>query len=388
MQRPFKYETMRIFSSLEKYRIIPESLPVGERVASIDALRGFDMFWIMGGEIIFKSLDPIFHSPATQFLSTQLEHVEWLGFRFYDIIMPLFVMLAGISMPFSISRRLGKNHSKSALWPHIIKRFILLWIIGMAVQGNLLTYDLAQFKFYSNTLQSIAIGYLIASVFILYINVRGQVLATIGLMLTYWIAMAVIPVPGIGAGSYTPHENLALFIDKAVLGKFQDGTTYSWILSSLNFGATVMLGVFAGYILKSGVTGKHKVVLLLGFGVGFLLLGKLWHPFHPIIKHIWTGSFVLFSGGIIYLLMAVFYLVIDVWKFQKGSKFFIIIGTNSIIAYTGWHLFNFGYVAAIFTNGLKDRTGDWFALIHSTLAFLIAFLILRHMYRYKIFIKV
>jgi predicted acyltransferase len=96
-------------------------------------------------------------------LCHQLEHVEWLGFRFYDIIMPLFVMLAGISMPFSISRRLGKNNSKSALWPHIIKRFILLWIIGMAVQGNLLTYDLAQFKFYSNTLQSIAIGYLIAS---------------------------------------------------------------------------------------------------------------------------------------------------------------------------------------------------------------------------------
>src|SRR4030043_2022813 len=169
------------------------------------------MFWIMGGEVIFKSLDQIFHSPATQFISTQLEHVEWLGFRFYDIIMPLFVLLAGISMPFAISRRLGKNNSKSALWPHIIKRFILLWIIGMAVQGNLLTYDPAQFKFYSNTLQSIAMGYLIASVFILYINVRRQVLATIGLMLTYWIAMAVIPVPGVGAGLYTPHEQLALF---------------------------------------------------------------------------------------------------------------------------------------------------------------------------------
>jgi predicted acyltransferase len=379
---------MGIFINLEKYRIIPEPSSIGARVASIDALRGFDMFWIMGGGIIFNSLDPIFHSPVTQFISTQLDHVEWLGFRFYDIIMPLFVMLAGISMPFAMSRRLGKNNSKSALWPHIFKRFILLWIIGMAVQGNLLTYDLEQFKFYSNTLQSIAIGYLIASVFILYINVRGQILATIGLLFTYWIAMAVIPVPGAGAGLYTPHENLALFIDKAILGKFQDGTTYSWILSSLNFGATVMLGVFAGYILKSGAAGKRKVLLLLGMGIGFILLGRLWHPVHPIIKHIWTGSFVLFSGGISYLLMAVFYLVIDVWKFQKWSKMFIIIGTNSIIAYTGWHLFNFGYVADIFTNGLKALTGNWYELIQSTLAFFVAFMILRHMYRYKIFIKV
>jgi predicted acyltransferase len=379
---------MGISINLEKYRIIPESSPVGARVASIDALRGFDMFWIMGGEVIFKSLDQIFHSPATQFISTQLEHVEWFGFRFYDIIMPLFVMLAGISMPFAISRRLGINNSKSALWPKIFKRFILLWIIGMAVQGNLLTYDLALLKFYSNTLQSIAMGYLIASVFILYINVRGQVLATIGLMLAYWIAMAVIPIPGVGAGLYTPHENLALFIDKAILGKFQDGTTYSWILSSLNFGATVMLGVFAGYILKSEVTGKRKVLLLLGFGIGFLILGRLWHPVHPIIKHLWTGSFVLFSGGISYILLSVFYLLIDVWKIQKWSKMFVIIGTNSIIAYAGWHLFYFGYVANVFTNGLKDMTGNWYALIHSTLAFFIAFMILRHFYRYKIFIKV
>src|SRR4030042_1840644 len=147
---------MGIFINLEKHRIIPESSSAGARVTSIDALRGFDMFWIMGGEIIFKSLDHIFHSPATQFISTQLEHVEWLGFRFYDIIMPLFVMLAGISMPFSISRRLGKTSSKSALWPHIIKRFILLWIIGMAVQGNLLPYDPAQFNFYTNNLNPLA----------------------------------------------------------------------------------------------------------------------------------------------------------------------------------------------------------------------------------------
>jgi predicted acyltransferase len=379
---------MRIFTYLEKYRIVPETSSVSARVTSIDALRGFDMFWIMGGEVIFKSLDKIFHSPATQFIDTQLDHVEWLGFRFYDIIMPLFVLLAGISMPFSFSKRLGKNPSKAALWPHIIKRFLILWILGMAVQGNLLTYDAEKIKFYSNTLQSIASGYLIASIFILYLNIRQQVLATTGLMLVYWIAMAVIPVPGVGAGVYTPQDNLAIFIDKALLGRFQDGTTYSWILSSLNFGATAMLGVFAGYVLKSETAGKRKVMILLISGIGLIVLAKVWHLVHPIIKHIWTGSFVLLSGGLSYLLMALFYLVIDVWKYQKWAKIFVIIGTNSIIAYTGWHLFNFGYVADVFTDGLKLVTGNWFYLIHATLSFFIAFLILRHMYRYKIFIKV
>ena len=232
---------MSIFTALEQFRIRADATK-GARLLSVDALRGFDMFWIMGGEIIFKSLDNIFHSSTTQFIALQLDHVEWLGFRFYDIIMPLFVWLAGVSMPFSIAARLGKNNSKAALWPHIIRRFLILWILGMIVQGNLLTYDAGMFKFYSNTLQAIAAGYLIASVLVLYVNVRGQIIATLALMLVYWLIMSVVPVPGAGSGMYEPDANAAIYIDKLILGRFQDGTTYTWILSSLNFGATAMLG--------------------------------------------------------------------------------------------------------------------------------------------------
>jgi predicted acyltransferase len=378
---------MRTLESLEKFRIKAET-NAGQRIASVDALRGFDMFWIMGGEVIFKSLDTIFHSPATQFINTQLDHVEWLGFRFYDIIMPLFVWLAGVSIPFSMARRMGKVNSKAELWPHILKRFVILWILGMAVQGNLLSYDLSQIKFYSNTLQSIAAGYLIASILVLYIGVRWQILATIGLMLIYWFIMAVVPIPGTGRGLYTPHENMALFIDKYLLGRFQDGTTYSWILSSLNFGATTMLGVFAGYLLKSGIRGWHKIRNLVILGLGFILLARIWHPVHPIIKHIWTGSFVLFAGGICYLSLALFYMIVDEFKFQKWTKAFIIIGANSIVAYTAWHLFDFGLVADVFTKGLIPYTGNWYDFIRAIAAFLIIFLILRYMYKNKIYVKV
>ncbi len=377
---------MRTLEALEKFRIKGETTK-GSRIVSVDALRGFDMFWIMGGEAIFKSLDNIFHSPATHFINTQLDHVEWLGFRFYDIIMPLFVWLAGVSIPFAFPRRLGQVLSKAALWPHILKRFLILWILGMAVQGNLLTYDFSEFKFYSNTLQSIAAGYLIASVLVLYTGVRWQLVATLGLMLVYWIIM-VIPVPGAVAGLYNPQENMALFIDKYILGKFQDGTTYTWILSSLNFGATTMLGVFAGYLLKSDAGGLQKVWKLAVFGIVLIILARIWHPFHPIIKHIWTGSFVLFAGGICFLALAFFYLVVDVWKYQRPVKAFVIIGANSIVAYTAWHLFDFGQVAEVFTRGMQTQAGDWYGFIRAVGAFLVIFLILRYMYRNKIFVKV
>jgi len=382
-----KYYKMSILNSLEQFRIRPDNVKAG-RLLSVDALRGFDMFWIMGGEVIFKSLDIIFDSRSTGFIVTQLDHVEWLGFRFYDIIMPLFVWLAGVSMPFSFASRLGKNSSKSALWPHIIRRFLILWILGMMVQGNLLTYDPDKIKFYSNTLQAIAAGYLIASVLVLYLSVRGQVLATIGLMMIYWLVMALVPIPGVGSNVYQPVENIALYIDKLLLGKFQDGTTYTWILSSLNFGATAMLGVFAGYVLKADYAKKRKFWLLIIAGAGMIFLGKLWNPAHPIIKHIWTGSFVLFAGGICYLLMAFFFLTVDMTTRKGWAKALIIIGSNAIVAYTAWHLFDFGLVSDVFTVGLEKCTGNWYPFIRAVAAFMVIFLILRYMYVKKIFVKV
>lgn len=373
--------------SLEKFRVVPERTK-RPRLLSVDALRGFDMFWIMGGEAIFKSLDLIFHNHATQLINTQLDHVEWLGFRFYDIIMPLFVWLAGVSMPFSYSSRLGVTGSKKALWPHIFRRFIILWILGMMVQGNLLSYAPATFKFYSNTLQAIAAGYLIASVFVLYLNVRLQVLATAGLMLVYWIVMAVVPVPGIGANVYEPQQNLALYIDKLILGRFQDGTTYTWILSSLNFGASAMLGVFAGYILKSDFKKFKKFFVLALLGIILILLGKFWDPVHPIIKHIWTGSFVLFAGGICFLGMAFFFFAVDMTGWTRWATFFIIIGSNSIVAYTAWHLFDWGLISDVFTGGLQQYIGNWYPLIRSLSAFAVIFFILRFMWKQRIFVKV
>jgi predicted acyltransferase len=359
----------------------------GERVLSVDALRGFDMFWIIGGQKIFRSMDEVFHTPTTQWISEQLDHAEWFGFTFYDVIMPLFLFLVGISMVFSFNKRLHNDPSRKTLWRHILVRVFWLWVLGMAVQGKLLTYDLAQIKLYSNTLQAIAAGYVIAAVIILYLSPVRQLAATIALLAIYWAVFALVPVPGIGAGGFAPDGNIAIHIDRMVLGSFQDGTTYSWLLSSLNFGATTMLGVFTGYLLRSKVAGEEKLLALLLSGVTLAVLGLAWQIWHPLIKHLWTGSFVLFSGGLCVLLLASFYFLIEIRGYRRWCSALIVIGSNAIFAYVASHIFDFRLVARVFVGGLERYVGPWYPFTLALGGFLVLYLILKVMYDRKLFVK-
>ncbi len=378
----------QFFYQLDRFRVDRPGLTVISRVNAVDALRGFDLFWIIGAEAVLKSLDRIFNSPATNFISTQLDHVEWTGFRFYDLIMPLFLFIVGVSLPFSFRKRLEKSPSKSALWPHIIKRVLLLWILGMAVQGNLFDYNLNTLKFYSNTLQAIASGYLISAILILYLKISWQAIGTLILMLIYWAILVLIPVPGVGAGAITPDGNFAIYFDKLIFGSFQDGTTYSWIISSLNFGATTMLGVFSGYLLQSELKVNQKVKWLMIGGIILIVLGSIWHLCLPSVKHIWTSSFVLFSGGICLLSLSLFLWLVDGLNLKKGFLFFTVIGMNAIFAYCASHMFDFGKVADVVVGGLKPYIGDWYWFLRSLGGFGVLYLILWQMYKYKVFIKI
>jgi predicted acyltransferase len=366
----------------------PQARP-RERVRSIDALRGFDMFWIIGGGAIFASLDEVFHSSVTAWIKTQLTHVEWEGFRFEDLIMPLFLFIVGVVMPYSFDKRLATDGRKQVL-VHVIRRTIILFILGMIVQGHLLEYDLSSLHIYSNTLQAIAAGYLISAIFMLYLGLVGQIVATGILLLSFWAFMALIPVPGHGAGVLTPDENLAIYIDRIILGHFIDGTNppYTWILSSMTFPCTVMLGVMAGYLLRSDRNAMVKVLRLVVAGVGCLVVGLVWSPVFPIIKHLWTSSFVLVSGGLCFLLLALFYLVIDVLGFRKWAFGFVVIGMNAIAVYMATHLISFRNIAGVFVQGLEKYTGNWYPLISASAGFALVWLILWWMYRKKTFIKI
>jgi predicted acyltransferase len=361
---------------------------VGKRLESLDALRGFDMFWIMGGYWIFISFHEIFNSPVTQFLQRQLEHAEWEGFRFWDLIMPLFLFIVGAAMPFSFTKRLARGDSRRKLFYHIAIRFVILFILGMIAQGHLLQYDLSKLHLYSNTLQAIAAGYLIGSILLLNFNVKWQIGITGGLLLLFWALMAWIPVPGYGAGRLTPDGNLAMYLDKLILGSFQDGTNYTWMLSSMTFACTVMLGVMGGLVLRSRKSQQKKVLWLFGAGVLSIGLGLLWSIWFPIIKHLWTSSFVLFSGGICFILLGLFYLVIDVWGFRCWAFPFKVIGMNAIFVYMITRLFDFRNIGNIFVGGLAGRLQSWNALVQALAGFLVIWLILYWMYRKKTFVKI
>jgi predicted acyltransferase len=386
-----KPESHRGFVSAVRERLnalSPERSPVSKgRVLSIDALRGFDMFWITGGGLAFLRLADVVHSPVTSAIATQLDHVPWAGFRFYDLIHPLFLFVVGLVMPISFRRRLDAV-SKVTLWKHILKRVAILWVLGMVVQGHLLTYSFSKVAFYSNTLQTIAVGYLIASVLLLYLGVPAQLLVTLGLVAVYGAILAFVPVPGLGKPVLLPHHNLAAYLDSCILGAHVDGSDWTWILPGLSFGALVMAGVFACYILQSAMPALRKMMALFVTGVVLSAAGLAVSLVQPMIKRMYTSSYTLFSAGLCFLLMALFYLLIDYWKFTRWTSFFIIIGSNSIFAYVLGELYGFDGFAGIFLQGLKLHLGNCYPLVLSVGAYAVFWLILRHLYRQKIFIKI
>lgn len=336
-----------------------------ERVLSIDALRGFDMFWITGGKPVLVALVGLFVAEMPEWLDYQLSHPAWEGFSAWDIIMPLFLFIVGAAMPFSFSRRIEAGASRRDLYVRMARRVVVLWILGMIAQGNLLEFHLSNLQLFSNTLQAIAVGYLIAGIALIHLPILGQVLLALALMLVYWLLMILVPVPGSGAGIFEEHVNLAMYVDQAILGSFRADNTYTWILSGFGFAATVLCGVFSGHLLRSRLGEMAKFWALAGLGIACLVLGWFWADGFdgmgmtllgawrfPIIKHLFTSSMVLWAAGWCYLLLALFYLLVDVLRIQKWAFFFIVIGANPIFAYMIIRFVNFKDVANRLVGGL------------------------------------
>jgi len=373
----------------------PEELQP-RRVMSIDALRGFTMFWIVGGWYIFDGLHKALNNDTTAWISNQLKHVEWEGFVFEDLIMPLFLFVVGVVMPLAFNKRLARGDSKKRLYFHIVLRSVILFVLGMVAQGNLLKLDLGELKIFCNTLQAIAVGYLISAIIMLNLRVAWQAVATVVLLLLFWGLMMLVPIPGHARGVLQQDANLALHIDHFILGQFDDGLNYTWILSSMTFAATVMLGVMAGHLLGSDRNRGAKFLLLLAAGIGCLTLGSLWGGWFfdigkfnfPIIKRLWTSSFVIFAGGLSFLLLALFYLVIDIFKLRKWAFVFVVIGANPIFIYMATHIFSFRHISDPLITGLDQFVGPWKEFTHALAAFAVVWLVLWCMYRQKTFIKI
>ena len=359
-----------------------------QRLSSIDALRGFDMFWIMGGGTFVMEAGKLFANPLPHWLDRQFDHVVWEGFVGWDLIMPLFLFIVGVAMPFSVGKRMAMGKTRGQIYLKVASRVVILWILGMVVQGHLLAFDPANLQLYSNTLQAIAAGYLISSIALVELPVAGQSVLAVALLVVYWLLLAFVPVPGHGAGVLTSDGNLAMWIDRVLLGRFQDGTTYTWILSSLGFGATVLMGVLSGHLLRSSLPGPRKAQWLAASGFGCLLAGWLWSFVFPIIKHIWTSSMVLWSGGWCLLLLAVFYWLIDVKGYRRWAFFLIVIGMNAIVAYVAAEILPFAEISGIFFAGLAKHLGTFGNALVAFGALGILWLCLYYLYRNRTFIRI
>lgn len=376
------------------------------RLMSLDALRGLDMFWIVGGDRIIRGVAKASDIPVLNALARQFSHVEWEGFRFYDLIFPLFLFMIGVSIPYAFERRLERGEKLRSIYRHILLRVVTLFILGLMVNGNLLTYDIGKIQIYS-VLQMLALGYFFASVFYLHMGWQGQLAVTVLMLAGYWALLAFVPGPGHVIGEVAPQCNVGDWLNDLLLGAWQGRFRFGWILATLGHASTAMLGVFAARVLRSArLTPYGKFKWLGAMGAVCLLAGIVWGGWlarwlpglelwgvewndwpiwSRIIKRRWTSGYVLYAGGWSYLMLASFYLVIDVWGARRWCRPFVVIGTQALFAYMVCMLGRkaLNAVAGIFLNGLAQYTGAWQEPLTAAGAFAVLWFLLWHVDRFK-----
>jgi predicted acyltransferase len=415
------------------------------RLMSLDALRGFDMFWIIGAASVVSALKRMSPNPLTRFLGYELGHAQWEGFHFYDLIFPLFIFISGVSLAFSLGKALDQGNRAQAL-RRLCHRGVLLYAAGIFYYGGLdNTWPGIRLV---GVLQRIAVATFFAGLLFCFFKPRVVAAICFGLLAGYWAIMTFIPIRDIQmtkrnlatlAAASGDSKTAALFEEDGnpsmmknspvwaaaekmfysttnhVSGRFAPGLNLSdhcdfqylpgrryinfydpeGLLSTVPAIATALLGVLAGVLLKNpNVADRRKLIYLIAFGLGGVVLGWLWNLQFPVIKKIWTSSFVLVAGGYSALLLATFFWIVDVLGFQRWCQPFVWIGMNSITIYLAENITGgFDQIAARFVGGdvkawfdvhIARGFGD---LIVTAVGLMLALVLVRFLYRRKIFLK-
>ncbi len=364
----------------------------GERLVSLDALRGFDMFWIAGADAIGDALHHFGGGRLTQSLAVQLDHVDWAGFHFYDMIFPTFLFMMGVAIPFSMARMIEQG-GQAAAARRIFRRAILLVLVGILYYGGI-NHGFSHIR-WMGVLQRFGLCYLAGALLYLRLGPRGLVAVCIGLLLGYWALLTFVPVPGVGAGNYAEGMNLSNWIDRMYLpGRKWDGDhDPEGLLSTFPAIGTALIGVLSGMWLRNVRVAPLKRALALGgSGAVLLVLGLAWGEHFPVIKKIWTSSFVLVAGGNAVMALALFYLVIDVWKVRAWATPFVWVGANALTIYLLCNVIEFGPLAQRFVGG---EVSAWLDTIHTGLGGLVValfsaglcFAIARLLFQRKLFLR-
>jgi len=362
------------------------------RLFSLDALRGFDMFWIMGAEEIVHALSKATGSSFFGGFANQLTHPAWNGFHLYDLIFPLFLFIAGVATPYSVGREIELGKTNSQVMLRVAKRAFILVLLGLVVNNGLEIRPIAEIRF-GSVLGRIGLAYMFAN--FIYINTKKQSTQMIwfaGIILSYYLLLKFTAAPGFPLGDLSQAGNFASYLDRSILpGKLYLGNhDPEGLISTLPAISTGLLGIIVGNYLKNDeASGTKKSIILLFLGTLFIGIAFIWDMDFPINKNLWSSSFVMMVGGLSMILLSLFYYIIDVKGYKNWAFFFKVIGMNSILIYVSGHFINWEYS----TNGLFHWVGQlisepYNAIVLATLYVGVKWLFLYFMYQKKVFLKV
>ncbi|MCF0063856.1 DUF5009 domain-containing protein [Dyadobacter chenwenxiniae] len=362
-----------------------------KRLASMDALRGFDMLMISGGGSFIYLLGGKTGFAWVDAISAQFVHPEWHGFTFYDFIFPLFLFLAGTSLSFSLTGGLARGISKSALLSKTFKRMLILVALGILDKNAPIDiFDLAQIR-YGSVLGRIGLATFIGAILYMNFSFTSRIWIAISTLILYYLSLVAIPVPGYGAGDLSFEGNLVGWFDRNFMpGKLKQGT-YDELALLTQFPAIclTLFGTIAGDILLRNQVVGNKLRQLFLCGLIGIVTGLFWDLVFPINKHLWSSSFIMLTTGMAFTMLATFYWVIDVKGFKKWAFFFQVIGMNSLVIYLAVRFIDFNASSKLLFEGFyKYAPERWHEVFNALGGFVIVWLFLYFLYRNKIFVKV
>jgi predicted acyltransferase len=369
--------------------------PKSERLLSLDALRGFDLFWIVGGHGILLALFKLTEWGWLGAIDAQLKHVEWNGFQAYDLIFPLFLFMAGVSTPYSLTRRLTEG-ARSEVIRKVIQRGLILVLLGIIYNNGLQWKGLENMRL-GSVLGRIGLAGMFAQlIFVFNFESPKRLWYWLaGILLGYWAIMSVGHAPGFTPGDLTMEGNFASYVDRLLLpGKLHKGIhDPEGLLAILPAIGNALLGILAGLWLRRSaeeVSGDRKAAGLAIAGVVLLAAGGLWSLVFPLNKNLWTSSFVLWTCGWASLLLGLFYWTIDVRGWARGlGAFFAVIGMNSVLIYMSSKFLSFDFTAQALFGGVARAFPPAVAsLIMVTGIFAVKWALFWFLKRQKVFLKV
>ncbi|MDO5579719.1 MAG: DUF5009 domain-containing protein [Planctomycetia bacterium] len=401
-------------NALTVARIAEQEKEISKRLLSLDALRGLDIFFIMGGAGIFTAIAQCWPSSCTQEIALQMKHPAWHGFTFYDLIFPFFLFLAGISFTFSLAKQQAQKKSSLSIYGKIVWRAVILVFLGILF-NNTLIFDINSMRICS-VLGHIGLAWMFAALIYMNTGLKRQIAVCALILIGYWLLICLVPAPDANPGAkcapfmeqasklFSPDEqitkNLTMegsivgYVDRTIMpGKlYREIHDPEGLLTLIPAIITALFGMMAGALVQkdpSVVSSREKILRLILWGVFLVGVGILWSTFFPLNKNLWTSSFVCLTGGIAVIVFALFYLVIDVLQFRRWSFFLVVIGMNSITIYMAQRILGFDRARNFCFSGISSLCPETIQpLIMAVGYVVVCWWFLFFLYRHRVFLKI